>query len=90
MNNSISEYKSKIEEAKSQYNKALGKMSALKEQAMQNPRIASKVKAGSDLSQAIKLAIEEIQAELNKKSIELDNGLAQFESKYAKFLKGGL
>lgn len=90
MNNSISEYKSKIEEAKSQYNKALGKMSALKEQAMQNPRIASKVKAGNDLSQAIKLAIEEIQAELNKKSIELDNGLAQFEDKYAKFLKGGL
>lgn len=90
MNNSISEYKSKIEEAKSQYNKALGKMSALKEQAMQNPRIASKVKAGNDLAQAIKLAIEEIQAELNKKSIELDNGLAQFENKYAKFLKGGL
>lgn len=90
MNNSISEYKSKIEEAKSQYNKALGKMSALKEQAMQNPRIASKVKAGNDLAQAIKLAIEEIQAELNKKSIELDNGLAQFEDKYAKFLKGGL
>lgn len=90
MNNSISEYKSKIEEAKSQYNKALGKMSALKEQAMQNSRIASKVKAGNDLAQAIKLAIEEIQAELNKKSIELDKGLAQFENKYAKFLKGGL
>lgn len=90
MNNSISEYKSKIEEAKSQYNKALGKMSALKEQAMQNPRIASKVKAGNDLSQAIKLAIEEIQTELNKKSLELDTGLAQFEEKYAKFLKGGL
>jgi uncharacterized phage infection (PIP) family protein YhgE len=90
MNNSISEYKSKIEEAKSQYNKALGKMSALKEQAMQNPRIASKVKAGNDLAQAIKLAIEETQTELNDKVEALNIGLAQFENKYAKFLKGGL
>lgn len=88
MNNSISEYKSKIEEAKSQYNKALGKMSALKEQAMQNPRIAEKVKAGNDLAQAIKLSIEEITTELNKKQQELDEGLAQFQEKYSKFLQG--
>jgi len=86
MSKSINQIKTEIENAKAEYHKALGVLTALKEQALHIGEIKERMDAGEDLSSALRSTIEDVSKEINELQKKLDNEIAEFTSKYEKFL----
>ena len=86
MTESIQSIKEKIENAKAEYNKALGTMSALKEQAKQIPTVLEYLQDGEELSTALKKSVQGLQKRVDELKTELDEKTEAFVNKYKDIL----
>ena len=86
MTESIQSIKEKIERAKAEYNKALGTLSALKEQAKQIPSVKECLDDGDDLSTALKKSVQFLQRQVTDLKAELDEKTAKFVEEYKDLL----
>ena len=86
MTESIQSIKEKIERAKAEYNKALGTLSALKEQAKQIPTVLEYLQDGEDLSVALKKSVQGLQKRVDELKMELDEKTEAFVNKYKDIL----
>lgn len=86
MTESIQSIKEKIERAKAEYNKALGTLSALKEQAKQIPTVKLYLDGGDDLSTALKKSVQHLQQRVTTLKTELDEKTAKFVEDYKDLL----
>jgi archaellum component FlaC len=88
MSKSINQIKAEIEAAKADYHKAVGVLTALKEQAMQIPEVKDRVDGGEDLASALRSTIEVLNKQVSDIQAEFDKEVELFTEKYNKFLGG--